>query len=46
MEIGGASTVLADGIRQQQGMGRRQLGKTVAPNPNRSTGACLRVRTC
>jgi hypothetical protein len=46
MEIGGASTVLADGIRQQQAMGARRLHETIALNPHRSTGAFPRVTAC
>jgi hypothetical protein len=46
MEIGGASTVLADGIRQQQAMGARRLQETIALNPHRPTGVFPRVATC
>jgi hypothetical protein len=46
MEIGCASRVLADGIRQQQAMGRRRLEETIAPKPHRSTGAFPQVTAC
>jgi hypothetical protein len=46
MGIGGASTVLADGIRQQQPMGSTRLEGTIALNPHRFIGAFFRVATC